>query len=118
MLLENNAAIANRFFPTKVGVIEPGAAADLAILDYIPPTDLHTANFLGHFIFGMVDATVDTTICNGKVLMERKEIKVKWVILGVKERQEVAGQKVRKETKDHVGILDLLVHILLDQEFH
>ena len=32
------------------------------------------ANFLGHFIFGMVDAVVDTTIVAGKVLMEGKVI--------------------------------------------
>ena len=34
------------------------------------------ANFLGHLIFGLVDATVDTTVCKGKVLMQHKEILV------------------------------------------
>jgi putative selenium metabolism protein SsnA len=74
MLLWNNAAIANAQFPVKLGVLEAGAAADLAILDYIPPTRLTAQNFLGHFIFGMVDATVDTTIASGKVLMAGKRI--------------------------------------------
>ena len=76
LLLWNNAAIANRFFDVQLGSLEPGAAADMAILDYIPPTELNTGNFLGHFIFGMVDATVDTTIAAGKVLMEGKKITV------------------------------------------
>jgi len=76
LLLWNNAAIANRFFPVKLGVLETGAAADLAILDYVPPTRLGAENFLGHFIFGMVDATVDTTIVAGRVLMQDKRILV------------------------------------------
>jgi putative selenium metabolism protein SsnA len=74
LLLWNNARIASRLFSVRLGVIEPGAAADLALLDYIPPTRLGADNFLGHFIFGMVDATVDTTIVAGKVLMEDKRI--------------------------------------------
>jgi cytosine/adenosine deaminase-related metal-dependent hydrolase len=69
MLLANNAAIASSFFPVRLGVLEAGAAADLAILDYDPPTELSAGNFLGHLIFGMVDATVDTTIVEGRILM-------------------------------------------------
>ncbi len=75
LLLQNNARIANRHLPVQVGRLEVGCAADLALLDYIPPTHLTANNFLGHFIFGMVDATVDTTIAAGKILMEGKEIR-------------------------------------------
>ncbi|MCX5800162.1 MAG: putative aminohydrolase SsnA [Candidatus Eisenbacteria bacterium] len=74
LLLWNNAAIAAKLFPARLGVIERGAAADFAILDYIPPTTLEAGNFLGHFIFGMVDAVVDTTIVAGKILMQNKQI--------------------------------------------
>jgi len=74
LLLWNNPKIVSRYFPVKLGVLEAGAAADLAMLDYIPPTPLSAQNFLGHFIFGMVDATVDTTIVAGRVLMENKKI--------------------------------------------
>jgi len=74
LLLWNNVEIASRFFPVRLGVIEKGAAADLAILDYIPPTALKEGNFLGHFTFGMVDAVVDTTIVAGKILMQNKQI--------------------------------------------
>ncbi len=76
MLLDNNAAIASKFFPVKLGELSEGAAADIAILDYNPPTLLNNDTFLGHLIFGMVDATVDTTIAGGKILMENKELKV------------------------------------------
>lgn len=74
LLLQNNARIANKFFPVGLGELKAGHAADLVILDYVPPTPLNDGNFLGHLIFGMVDATVDTTICAGKTLMKHKKI--------------------------------------------
>jgi putative selenium metabolism protein SsnA len=74
LLLQNNAAIAERQFGIKLGEIAEGRPADLAILDYQPPTPLSEANFLGHLIFGLVDATVDTTVCKGKILMQGKRI--------------------------------------------
>ena len=74
MLFQNNADICERQFGVRLGEIAQGRAADLAILDYQPPTPFTEANFLGHLIFGLVDATVDTTVCKGKILMRNKEI--------------------------------------------
>ena len=74
LLLQNNAAIAERQFGIRLGEIAVGRQADLAILDYWPPTPFSEANFLGHLIFGLVDATVDTTVCKGKILMQSKQI--------------------------------------------
>ena len=74
LLLQNNAEICERQFGLKLGVIAQGLPADLAILDYQPPTPLSETNFLGHLIFGLVDATVDTTVCRGKILMRGKKI--------------------------------------------
>jgi putative selenium metabolism protein SsnA len=74
LLLENNAEIAERQFGIRLGELAEGRPADLAILDYQPPTVLSEANFLGHLIFGLVDATVDTTVCKGKILMQGKQI--------------------------------------------
>lgn len=74
MLLPNNAEICERQFGLKLGEIAVGLPADLAILDYQPPTPLTADNFLGHLIFGLVDATVDTTVCKGKILMKNKKI--------------------------------------------
>ena len=76
MLLQNNAEICERQFGLKLGEIAEGRPADLAIIDYEPPTPLSEANFLGHLIFGLVDATVDTTVCKGKILMQNKKILV------------------------------------------
>jgi putative selenium metabolism protein SsnA len=74
LLLQNNADICERQFGIRLGEIAEGRPADLAIMDYQPPTMLSEANFLGHLIFGLVDATVDTTVCKGKVLMQDKKI--------------------------------------------
>jgi putative selenium metabolism protein SsnA len=74
-LLVNNARIANRYFE-GVGELKEGFAADIAVMDYIPPTPLDAANFAGHLIFGISQAEVDTTIAAGKVLMEHKELKL------------------------------------------
>jgi len=74
LLLQNNAEIVERQFGLRLGEIAEGRPADLAILDYYPPTPLSEANFLGHLIFGLVDATVDTTVCRGKILMCGKKV--------------------------------------------
>jgi cytosine/adenosine deaminase-related metal-dependent hydrolase len=74
LLLGNNAEIAERQFGLRLGAIYQGGPADLAILDYRPPTPLDENNFLGHLIFGLVDATVDTTVCRGNILMRYKQV--------------------------------------------
>ena len=74
LLLQNNAEIAGRQFGISLGEITQGYPADLAIIDYQPPTPLDEANFLGHLIFGLVDATVDMTVCRGEILMRDKKI--------------------------------------------
>ena len=75
MLLENNPKIVSQVTPFgKLGEISAGSLADVILIDYLPPTPLSGDNFLGHLIFGLVDATVDTTIVNGKVLMENKKL--------------------------------------------
>jgi cytosine/adenosine deaminase-related metal-dependent hydrolase len=74
LLLQNNAEIARRQFGIRLGEIAEGHPADLAILDYRPPTPLNEGNFLGHLIFGLVDAVVDTTVCRGQILMQGKKV--------------------------------------------
>jgi putative selenium metabolism protein SsnA len=74
MLLNNNPKIVEKVSGWKLGEITEGALADIILIDYHPPTPLDENNFLGHLIFGLVDATVDTSICNGKVLMENKKL--------------------------------------------
>ena len=70
LLLENNAKIADRFFSKKLGELKEGAYGDIILVDYLPPTPLNESTFFGHFLFGICEAQVNTTIINGKVLMK------------------------------------------------
>ncbi|HEY5982546.1 MAG TPA: putative aminohydrolase SsnA [Anaerolineales bacterium] len=74
LLLSGNAEIARRQFGLSLGEIAVGHPADLAILDYQPPTPLSVDNFLGHLIFGLVDAVVNTTVCRGAILMKDRAL--------------------------------------------
>ena len=74
MLFQGNARIANRYFEKKLGVLEEGAAADIIITDYIPPTPMNAGNLNGHMLFGMNGRSVVTTVGNGKILMKNREL--------------------------------------------
>ena len=54
----------------KLGRVEEGYTADLALLDYNNPTPLVSANAPGHFVWGMSSGHVNSTIVNGKLLFE------------------------------------------------
>ena len=70
MTLHNNPAIYQRLTSRPVGQIAPGYLADLILLDYYPPTPLNSDTLWGHFLFGLVDAPVDTTIVNGEIVLQ------------------------------------------------
>jgi cytosine/adenosine deaminase-related metal-dependent hydrolase len=72
--IDNNTALVNRLFPVEVGVLKPGAAADLILVDYDPPTPLTDGNLPWHILFGFRDSMVTTTIVNGKILMKDRQL--------------------------------------------
>lgn len=74
MLFENNAKIASRYFPDTLGVIKPGAAADIIIMDYKTFTPFGGGNVDGHMIFGMTGRQCEFTMCAGKILMEDRRL--------------------------------------------
>lgn len=73
MLFENNAKMASKYFDRKLGVLEPGAAADVIVMDYKPFTPLSEENIDGHMLFGMMGKNCRTTIINGRVLYKDRE---------------------------------------------
>lgn len=90
MLFENNAKIANRFFDTPLGVLKEGAAADVIIMDYKNYTELSDKNINGHILFGMNGGHVNTTVCNGEVLMRDRKL--------TKIDEDAAYAKIREES--------------------
>lgn len=75
MGIHNNAALANLYLPdTTVGVIQPGAAADLIFVDYHPHTPLSAGNLPWQIIFGIQESMITSTMVAGKFLMKDKQI--------------------------------------------
>jgi len=90
MGIYNNAGLANVFFPNAaLGMIKPGASADLIFVDYHPITPLNTGNLPWQIVFGFNESMVTTTIVAGKVLMRDRKL----LTLNEKEITEAARKK-------------------------
>jgi putative selenium metabolism protein SsnA len=74
MLFVNNKKITERFIDGEVGILKEGALADVIIVDYNPPTPINKDNINSHLLFGINGRSVDTTIINGKVIMEGRQL--------------------------------------------
>lgn len=58
----------------KIGSIDIGKKADLVLLDTKSNYFTPNVNPLSHIVYSSVGGEVSTTICNGKILMEDKEL--------------------------------------------
>ncbi|HSW35356.1 MAG TPA: putative aminohydrolase SsnA [Candidatus Limnocylindrales bacterium] len=76
MQFTNNTRIMTNYFPVKLGELTPGAAADVIVVNYDPPTPFTAENYYGHMVFGMTGRMVETTIVAGKILMQNNKIMV------------------------------------------
>ena len=74
MAVINNRRLAATFFDRPVGVVAPGAYADLILLDYHPITPLSAANLPWHILFGVSGGHVHSTIAQGVTLMRGREL--------------------------------------------
>ncbi len=75
-LFVRNPEQAARLWGFPLGTLAEGAAADIILVDYHAPTPLNSDTVLGHLLFGISQATVDTTICAGRVLLEGKRLTI------------------------------------------
>ena len=93
MAVDNNAALAGMFFPqAPLGVLAPGAFADLIFVDYHATTPLSAGNLPWHILFGFEASMVTTTICAGKVLMrDHKLLFLDEAAIAAKSREQAAG---------------------------
>ena len=75
MAVTNNSRLATQIYEgLRVGVIEPGAAADIIFVDYHPITPMHAGNLPWHILFGFRDGMVTMTMAGGKVLMKDRKL--------------------------------------------
>lgn len=75
LLFGGNPGIAGRFFGLGLGVLKPGAAADVIVCDYQPPTPLDAGSADAHILGGLSGLSVVTTVIAGKVVMENRVVK-------------------------------------------
>ncbi len=69
-LLSGGLRLASEIFGQKFGAFEKGAAADFAVLDYVPPTPMTKDNLPWHLLFGMRSSMVESVMVNGAWVME------------------------------------------------
>ncbi len=80
LAFQHNARIMDALFSPfcndfpRVGELSVGSAADLVLLDYLPPTPLSSGNFPWHLIFGMDGHQVNSTMVAGRWLMRNRQL--------------------------------------------
>jgi cytosine/adenosine deaminase-related metal-dependent hydrolase len=63
-----------KFFPDFTN-LQLNDRADFIIWDYVPPTPINENNFLGHYIYGILEKPIKTVVQNGNVLLDNFQIK-------------------------------------------
>jgi putative selenium metabolism protein SsnA len=71
---DNNTQLAGVFWPRPLGVLEPGALADIIFVDYHPYTPITDGNYPWHIVFGIDGTRVTHTMVGGKLLMKDREL--------------------------------------------
>ena len=84
--------LAASMFGIPFGSLSRGGVADLAVLDYEPPTPVTAANITGHFLFGFGSSCVESVMVGGKwVLWNRMHPVIDEEAL-MRRAQDVAGR--------------------------
>jgi putative selenium metabolism protein SsnA len=71
--LESSSALAGALFSEPaLGTLEPGAPADLVVLDYPSPTPLDSTTLAGHLLFGLTSAHVRDVMVRGRFVVKER----------------------------------------------
>ena len=68
----NGQAIASEMFGREFRTLTRGAAADLIVMDYIPPTPLTGGNLASHILFGLRSSMVESVMVNGNWVVRNR----------------------------------------------
>ncbi|WKZ70215.1 MAG: amidohydrolase family protein [Melioribacteraceae bacterium] len=93
----NQIKFVKKFFP-GFSTLNKNDKADFIIWDYVPPTPFNKNNFWGHYIYGIAESQVSSTVKGGKFLMKDKRL------IGINEsevQKEIykQGERLFKEFK-------------------
>jgi len=91
-LLDENAKVARDVFGEPLlGHLEPGAPADIIVVDSPPPTVMESGNAFSHLVYGLAEAPVRHTIARGRVVLEDFRHTTMELSELVREAREVSG---------------------------
>ena len=98
--LAESARLAGRVFGEPLlGTLDPGAPADLVVLDYAAPAPLDASSFAGHFVFGLSSRHVrDVMVAGDWVVRDRRLVRADQERLALKARTEAERLWSRVET--------------------
>jgi cytosine/adenosine deaminase-related metal-dependent hydrolase len=90
--LAESARLAGRVYEEPLlGTLEPGAPADLVVLDYEPPAPLHDGSFAGHWVFGLAARHVrDVMVAGEWVVRDRRLVRADQDALAADARRDAA----------------------------
>jgi putative selenium metabolism protein SsnA len=83
-------------FGVPFGSLSRGAVADLAVLDYRPPTPVNAGNVAGHFLFGFGSSSVDSVMVGGQWVLWNRRHPVMDEESVMERAREVAGRLWKK----------------------
>ena len=88
--LAEGARLAGRIFgESQLGVLEPGASADLVVLDYAAPAPVRESSFAGHWVFGLSSRHVrDVMVAGEWAVVDRRLTRV--------DQEELAADAARE----------------------
>jgi putative selenium metabolism protein SsnA len=102
-LAEGARIAGGSFGEPLLGLVQPGAPADLTVLSYLPPTPLTGENFAGHWVFGLAAGQVRDVIVAGElVVADRRSIRV--------DEAKIAEQAAREARRLWARLEDLPPH--------
>jgi putative selenium metabolism protein SsnA len=70
--LANGQRMASEAFDCDLSSLQAGAAADLIVLDYDPPTLLTGGNLPWHMMFGLTSASVESVMVDGRFIIKQR----------------------------------------------
>jgi putative selenium metabolism protein SsnA len=73
-LLAGGHRLAAALFGLPFGKLDAGAPADLVVLDYDPPTPVHTDNLAGHLLFGLDRSHVSSVMVAGRWIVRDRRL--------------------------------------------
>ncbi|HEY7509759.1 MAG TPA: amidohydrolase family protein [Vicinamibacteria bacterium] len=73
-LLAGGHRLASALFGLPFGKLDAGGPADLVVLQYEPPTPLHTGNLAGHLLFGVDRSHVRSVLVAGRWVVRDRRV--------------------------------------------